>query len=455
MSDPVVTIRGSGITVNVSAASVKVDAGAAMPQTSIQALTVSRNGVYTAPARTAYTPVTVNVQPVPRRDVNFYDYDGEIAASFTAAEFAALSAMPDLPAHAGLTAQGWNWSLADAKNYVAAYGKLEIGPSYATASGKTEIDVELLAGDLTPYLFVGVNGTVTVDWGDGSAVTTLTGTSLFVNKTAGHTYAAAGKYTISIAASSGSYSFYNGDFPAPGVLRAAADSTSRSRRYSDRITEIRLGTGITSIKQHAFYCCGNLKAIAIPTTVTDFAYNAFYNLPALRHITFPSGVSGVPNGFANVCRSLESVSFPKSVTSIAKQAFYECDNLKVITLPPDITSVSNGLFYGCQRLETVVVPNGVTSFGTINSTEGGAFYQCGGLLSVNIPSGVTVIGDSTFNQCFSIKEYHIRPTTPPSLGGYAFSNIQPETKIYVPSASVNTYKTATGWSTYASQIYGE
>lgn len=28
-------------------------------------------------------------------------------------------------------------------------------------------------------------------------------------------------------------------------------------------------------------------------------------------------------------------------------------------------------------------------------------------------------------------------------------------KIYVPSASVDAYKAASGWSTYASQIYGE
>jgi len=63
----------------------------------------------------------------PEKDVNFIDYDGTILYSYTAAEFANLSALPANPTHSGLTAQGWNWSLSDAKTYVASYGKLWIG----------------------------------------------------------------------------------------------------------------------------------------------------------------------------------------------------------------------------------------------------------------------------------------------------------------------------------------
>lgn len=40
--------------------------------------------------------------------VNFIDYDGTIVQSYSAADFANLSAMPENPYHAGLTAQGWN-----------------------------------------------------------------------------------------------------------------------------------------------------------------------------------------------------------------------------------------------------------------------------------------------------------------------------------------------------------
>ena len=61
------------------------------------------------------------------KDVNFRDYDGTIVASYSAADFANLTALPANPSHDGLTAQGWNWTLVKAKAYVAKYGRLEIG----------------------------------------------------------------------------------------------------------------------------------------------------------------------------------------------------------------------------------------------------------------------------------------------------------------------------------------
>ena len=41
-------------------------------------------------------------------------------------------------AHAGLTAQGWNWEFATAQAYVQNYGVCEIGASYITEDGKTD-----------------------------------------------------------------------------------------------------------------------------------------------------------------------------------------------------------------------------------------------------------------------------------------------------------------------------
>jgi hypothetical protein len=44
-------------------------------------------------------------------------------------------------------------------------------------------------------------------------------------------------------------------------------------------------------------------------------------------------------------------------------------------------------------------------------------------------------------------------TTPPTLYTTTFyNNRKPGAKLYVPSASVNAYKTATNWSAYASII---
>ena len=82
---------------------------------------------------------------VEESDVNFYDYDGTILYAYTKADFLALNEMPANPTHQGLTAQGWNWVLADAKSYVNKYGGLIIGQNYITDDGKTRLYVTCAA----------------------------------------------------------------------------------------------------------------------------------------------------------------------------------------------------------------------------------------------------------------------------------------------------------------------
>ena len=43
-----------------------------------------------------------------QKDVNFYDYDGTIVASYSLSEAQSLTALPNGPTHDGLVFQGWN-----------------------------------------------------------------------------------------------------------------------------------------------------------------------------------------------------------------------------------------------------------------------------------------------------------------------------------------------------------
>ena len=49
------------------------------------------------------------------KQVIFIDYDGTVLYSYTLEEANALTALPENPSHPGLTAQGWNWTLAQIK----------------------------------------------------------------------------------------------------------------------------------------------------------------------------------------------------------------------------------------------------------------------------------------------------------------------------------------------------
>lgn len=71
--------------------------------------------------------------------VVFYDYEGTVLYSYSSDKFLSLTEMPPNPSHDGLVAQGWNWELEDAKEYVAQHEALTIGQLYTTHDGKTRI----------------------------------------------------------------------------------------------------------------------------------------------------------------------------------------------------------------------------------------------------------------------------------------------------------------------------
>ena len=396
----------------------------------VESKSIDVNGTYTAPTGKAYSPVTVNVPnsyaagdegkvvsngalvaqgsntvtqngtvdttlinslevnvsggggvtPAPPKQINFIDYDGTILYSYTAQEANALSALPANPSHTGLTAQGWNWSLAEIKAQLTAVpdGPVWVGQMYITASGDTEIDVSFVdAARLSPILTIAVNGTITVDWGDNTTTDTVTGTSLTTSQAVPHTYATPGDYTIKIHAVSGNFTFYGS---SSYLILRKNTTASENRVYANCVQAIRLGSGITSIGQYAFYYCASLASITIPS----------------------------------------------GVTSIGGSAFSYCNAIKSITIPGEVASIG-----------------------------GSAFYYCYSLASITIPSGVTSIGGSAFGNCYGVAEYHIKPASVPTGGTTMFASIVSDCVIYVPAASLDSYKTATNWSTYASYMRGE
>lgn len=397
----------------------------------VESLSVTQNGTYTAPTGKAYSPVTVNVSgggggsSASKKQINFIDYDGTIVDSYTKTEWQSVSALPSNPSHSGLTAQGWNWTKAqiDAQLTAMPNGDVWVGQMYITESGDTEIDVSMQKGRLAPILTIAVNGTITVDWGDNTTPDTVTGTSLSTRQAVPHTYAAAGDYMMKIHVVSGSFRFYG----STSYLLLRKNTTGNENRgYANCVRAVRFGSGVTTIGANAFYNCASLASITIPSGVTSISGSAFQN-----------------------CYSLTSITIPSDVTSINSTEFNYCSSLASITMPSGVTSIGGSAFQNCYSLASIMIPSGVTSIG------GGTFNSCYSLASVTIPSGITSIESSAFNDCYGMAEYHILPTTPPTLGSTAFNNIVSDCKIYVPSASLETYQTATNWSTYASYMVGE
>lgn len=143
--------------------------------------------------------------------------------------------------------------------------------------------------------------------------------------------------------------------------------------------------------------------------------------------------------------TLVSAEIGNACTIIGDRAFRICSSLTSVTIGDSVTSIGSNAFYYCTNLTSIVIPNSVTSIGDY------AFGDSTNLTSVTIGDSVTSIDSNAFKGCSELTSVTINRTTPPTLGSSAFNNTN-DCPIYVPSASVDTYKAATNWSSYASRI---
>ena len=360
-------------------------------------------------------------------DITFYDYDGTVVAAWTLEELSNKSTLPDIPIHNGLTSQGWNWTLAELKS---ENRKANVGAMYVTDDGKTRIYIHLVEGRTSPMLGICPNGTVSVDWGDGTTPDTLTGTSLSTVKwTSVHEYAEPGDYviklthtgTIGLTGSPTANQYAN-------LLRADSGTDVRNQIYANSITKIEFGAADSIIlSKYALRNCYGIESITIPSNLTVNGAAAMQSCKKLRYMVIPSGTYSIQSDMLRDCTLLHTVSIPKSAEYL-----------------------SNNIFYGDSLVQNFPIPSSATFFGTA------LFYGCVMLTYMFVPPGVTSIGNNTFNGCGGMRVYDFtQHTAVPTLANTnAFTGIASDCEIRVSSSLVDTWKAATNWATYADHIVG-
>ena len=217
--------------------------------------------------------------------------------------------------------------------------------------------------------------------------------------------------------------------------------------FCSGLTSVSIGSGATSIGYGTFRNCSGLTSVTIPDSVTSIGEQSFGNCYSLTSVTIPDSVTSIGNNAFYQCAGLTSVHIGSGVTSIGNNVFQYCSSLTSIEIPDSVTSIGNYAFSACRGLTSITIPDSVTSIGQT------VFENCSGLTSVTIGSGTTSIGNNAFRYCTGLDSFTVKATTPPTLGGSnVFYRASSNFIIYVPSASVETYKAAQYWSTYASRI---
>lgn len=422
--------------------------------------TYTANGIYdTTLINSAQINVRGREDLTQPKDVDFIDYDGQLVYSYTANEFLALNQLPANPINQGLIAQGWNWTLADAKEYVAKWGALVIGQNYTTSDGKTRFYISIDSldaqyrikqqlcltkiGDTTP--------SVNINWGDGEIQTDLSISSSY--RSFQHTYTSSGDYIVELEIVEGAvaagYGWSNTAFW--GVYGAGAD-----RRSNRSLKKVEIGNRITQFGNQPFSGNTYLESVSIPTTLGGFfntnGDSAFESIK-MKGIVFPSGFQGRQSAmFANSCNSLRYISLPKSTTLFQ---IGNCISLRKLTsfslLDTSNSQSTVGLGYALDLTHLVIPGNYTTMIATVQGSR---------ITKYTIPETVTTVNSEALLYNYYLSELHVLPTNVPAMNNTrALNGLNPSATIYVPYSAdhsiLQAYKTATNWSSFASYMQEE
>lgn len=295
---------------------------------------------------------------------------------------------------------------------------------FPIGDGNTHMWISLPEGRTSPMLGVCPNGTVTVDWGDGTEPDILTGTgTTSIKFTPNHNYESSGDYVITLTVDGEMGFGENGYF-----FRLNSSSTDyRNQAYYSAVRKVELADGVTRIGSYAFKNCYSLSDVIIPDSVSTISMLAFQNCYSLASITIPASVKYTYQGWFSGCYSLQSVTFPDGIKSISSDIFYSCYALQSVNIPDSVTSIDDRAFSGCSSLASIVIPGGVTS-----------------------------VGGTVFHNCKAVRFYDFTQSTAvPTLSSTsAFNGIASDCEIRVPAALVDEWKAATNWATYAYCIVG-
>lgn len=153
---------------------------------------------------------------------------------------------------------------------------------------------------------------------------------------------------------------------------------------------------------------------------------------------FTIGISAFKNS------AISNITLSQNLRTIDGQAFYGCTVLNNIILPSTLRTIGEQAFENCITLSNVTMGDNCSSVGRQ------AFCKCTSLQNITFGSGTTLILGGCINGCTALKTITCKAITPPELyGGNYLTNVE---AVYVPAESVEAYKSASQWSSYASVI---
>lgn len=273
----------------------------------------------------------------------------------------------------------------------------------------------------------------------------------------------------------------------------------------EEVKDLIIPDNATIIGDGAFIGCSSITSLSIPNSVTSIGIKSFFGCTNITSVNIPESVKTIGDMAFSGC-NLTSLTIGNGVTSIGYKAFVDCSGLTRLSIPNSMKSISSYAFSGCSGLTSIVIPNSVTTIGekafekcigltsliidgvssfsadvfdgcvnlktaTINSTAAMSLltnvkslekltlgdditkidfsYIAGynSLKSITIGRTVSEIGERVFANLDNLTDFICLSNDIPNTNRTAFENSYIDyVTLYVPSISIDKYKTTAPWS---------
>lgn len=225
-------------------------------------------------------------------------------------------------------------------------------------------------------------------------------------------------------------------FPA-SVKKTAQDTTSipvgsiGDTAFSENqtITSVTIPEGVEIIGFRAFYGCGNITSVSIPSTIQEWTVkepsvnagysvnSAFENCTSLTSLTLADKLEIIGGSSFSGCTALETLRLPSHLNKFLDNAFKNCTKLKNLTMPEGMEEFGYHVFMGCTSLTEIQIPSTIKRYRTVRLSTGimqsqhdcAAFQDCSSLKKVTFTEGLTTLHTSNLFQgeCTSLKSVTI------------------------------------------------
>ena len=265
------------------------------------------------------------------------------------------------------------------------------------------------------------------------------------------------------------------------------------------LEKITIPGGVRIIQDYCFANCNRLQEVIIADSISSIGHSAFRSSENLHKINLPTALTNIYDYAFAECSGLHSVILPSNLEKISTNAFYMCCKLvEVVNNSPHITITKGSPTNGHVGYYALAVYNSGDTYESKLSEDNDFVIYTDGEEKILvdhaaprpedsgdwtriipdyvtqlreyalayiwspeklvIPDKVKLIGSNCFFAGASVTRYVIvKAVTPPTVSETTLSEFEEDEtyfvcQFYVPLASIEAYKAATGWSSKAAYI---